>query len=211
MDCTKVGNLIRSLRIEKGLTQKAFAQKLNISDRTVSKWERGLGLPDVSLLNELSSALGVDTEKLLLGFLEPNERDSGNMKKVKFYYCPKCANVILGTGESEISCCGRKLSALEVKDTDSEHEIKLEEIEDEYLLTVNHEMKKDHYINFIAYAALDRVLLIRLYPEQSAQVRVPRLGAGRVYFCCNKDGLFCKKVEKKKRVRETIDRLPKLP
>lgn len=201
MDCTKVGSLIRSLRTEKGLTQKALAGKLNISDRTVSKWERGLGMPDVSLLSELSCILGIDTEKLLLGFLEPNERDSGNMKKVKFYYCHNCANVMLSTAESEISCCGRKLGALEAKDADSKHEITIEEIEDEYLLTVKHEMKKEHYITFIAYASLDRVFLIKLYPEQNALVRVPRLGGGKIYFCCSRDGLFCKKVERKRLVR----------
>lgn len=201
MDCKKVGKLICSLRKEKGLTQKALAEKMNISDRTVSKWERGIGCPDVTLLNELSAALGVDTEKILLGSLEPNERDSGNMKRIKFYLCPNCGNVMFSTGESEISCCGRKLCALEAKDADERHDIKLEEVEDEYLITLNHEMTKEHYITFAAYASLDRVLMIKLYPEQSAQVRVPKIGGRKLYICCNKDGLFCKKIERKTRTR----------
>ena len=49
MDCSKVGNLIYTLRTEKGMTQKALANAMNISDRTISKWERGAGCPDVSL------------------------------------------------------------------------------------------------------------------------------------------------------------------
>ena len=67
MDCSKVGNLIYTLRTEKGMTQKALANAMNISDRTISKWERGAGCPDVSLLRELSDILGVNIEKILLG------------------------------------------------------------------------------------------------------------------------------------------------
>ena len=48
MDCSKVGNLIYTLRTEKGMTQKALANAMNISDRTISKWERGAGCPDES-------------------------------------------------------------------------------------------------------------------------------------------------------------------
>lgn len=44
MDCSKVGKLILTLRQEKGMTQKALANAMNISDRTISKWERGIGL-----------------------------------------------------------------------------------------------------------------------------------------------------------------------
>lgn len=50
MDCAKIGTLIRTLRRERGLTQLALAEKMQISDRAVSKWERGFGCPDVSLL-----------------------------------------------------------------------------------------------------------------------------------------------------------------
>ena len=65
MDCNKVGNLIMTLRKEKGMTQKALADKMNLSDRTISKWERGIGCPDVSLLHELSDILGVNIENIL--------------------------------------------------------------------------------------------------------------------------------------------------
>ena len=102
MDCSKVGNLIYTLRTEKGMTQKALANAMNISDRTISKWERGAGCPDVSLLRELSDILGVNIEKILLGDLEPNKKDGGNMKRIKFYVCPVCGNVISSTGMAEI-------------------------------------------------------------------------------------------------------------
>ena len=83
MDCSKVGRLILSLRQERGLTQKQLAESLGLSDRTISKWERGLGLPDVSLLRELSAVFGVNIEQILAGDLQPNEQEVGNMRDRK--------------------------------------------------------------------------------------------------------------------------------
>ena len=59
MDCGKIGNIIRELRLEKGMTQKQLADQMVLSDKTVSKWERGLGMPDVSLLSDLAGLLGI--------------------------------------------------------------------------------------------------------------------------------------------------------
>lgn len=67
MDYQKTGTLIASLRKEKGLTQKELADKLGITDRAVSKWERGLGCPDVSLLDDLSRILDVSILEILKG------------------------------------------------------------------------------------------------------------------------------------------------
>ena len=58
MDCKKIGSLIYELRKDKNMTQKQIADLMNISDKTISKWERGLGCPDISLLPELSHILG---------------------------------------------------------------------------------------------------------------------------------------------------------
>jgi len=67
MDATKTGAFIAALRKEQGYTQTAFAEKLNISNRTVSKWENGDGYPDITMLPALAEALGVSTDELLLG------------------------------------------------------------------------------------------------------------------------------------------------
>ena len=164
MDCSKVGKLILNLRKEKNMTQKQIAEAMNISDKTISKWERGLGCPDVSLLTELSHILGVNIEKILLGDLDTNSAEGGNMKKIKFYLCPNCGSVVTNTGGAEISCCGRKLESLTSKLEDEAHSLKIEEIENDYYITISHEMSKSHFIAFIAYAMFDRVLLIKLYP-----------------------------------------------
>lgn len=62
MDCKKSGALIRRLRLGKDMTQSALAEILGVSVQAGSKWERGLGYPDVSLINDLSSILGVDAK-----------------------------------------------------------------------------------------------------------------------------------------------------
>ena len=94
MNNIKIGNLIYTLRKEKQLTQLQLAERMNISDKTVSKWERGLGCPDISLLPDLSKILEVNLEELLSGKLDINSITGGNMKKTKFYICPQCGNII---------------------------------------------------------------------------------------------------------------------
>lgn len=109
MDNAKIGKLIYKLRKEQNMTQLQLAQQMNISDKTVSKWERGLGCPEVSLLPEVSKLFGVDLEKLLSGQLETNARLGGDMKKLQFYSCPNCGNIITAMTATSLSCCGRKL------------------------------------------------------------------------------------------------------
>ena len=67
MDSKTTGKFIGLLRKEKGMTQTALAEKLNISNRTVSKWENGDGFPDITILPELADALSVSVDELLKG------------------------------------------------------------------------------------------------------------------------------------------------
>jgi len=190
MDCTKVGNLIYHLRKEKSMTQKQLADLMNISDKTISKWERGLGCPDVSLLAELSSLLGVDIEKILSGELDPNDYVGGNMKNIKFYVCPECKNIITSTGTVSISCCGRKLKEQEPVKAKDNHELKLETIEYEWFITSDHNMTKDHYISFVALATSDKLLMAKQYPEWPIQLRFQKFGHGKLFSYCTNHGLF---------------------
>ncbi len=190
MDCSKVGGLILRLRKEKGMTQLQLGEAMDLSDKTISKWERGLGCPDVSLLRELSEVLGVNIEKILSGELDPNNADGGNLERVKFYRCPNCGNILTSTGEPEISCCGRRLAALVPKPADETHRLSVESVEDDYYVTFRHEMSKEHYLSFLAYVSCDRVLLVRLYPEQSGEVRFPKMYGGKLFFCCTAHGLW---------------------
>ena len=194
MNLDKIGGLIFQLRKEKSMTQRQLADLLNISDKTVSKWERGLGFPDVSILTDLSKIFNINIEKILLGDLGPNNLDGGNMKRIKFYVCPNCDNIINSTGEGDFSCCGRKLQPLVPKTMDENHNIKIDEIDNDYYIEINHEMTKEHFISFVAYVTYDRVLLIKLYPEQNASIRLPKLCGkferGKFYMYCNQHGLL---------------------
>lgn len=189
MDYRKIGNLIQKLRKEKQLTQKELADRLTISDKTISKWECGLGCPDVSLLGELSLILGVDMKKLLTGDLNPNSKDTGNLKNIRFYVCQDCGNVSYSTGNSDLSCCGRKLEELAVNENDL-GDISIENDGYELYIHLNHPMEKQHYISFVAYVSMDKILFTKLYPEQTPELRVPYIGRGSVYVFCTQHGLY---------------------
>lgn len=190
MDPEKTGRLIAGLRHEKGLTQKKLAEMLHVSDRAVSKWERGAGCPDVSLLSALSDALSVNMERMLAGDLTPNGTDGGNMKRIQFYVCNNCGNILTASGDADVSCCGRKLSALIPKPADAAHTLTVTPVDDESYVTFDHPMDKGHYLRFVAYVGFDRVLLVRLYPEQGGELSMPRMRGGKFYFACSEHGLF---------------------
>lgn len=190
MDCEKIGRLIYTLRKEKKLTQQQLAERMNISDKAVSKWERGLGCPDVSLLPNISDIFGVNLENLLSGDLDENDLKGGNMKKSKFYVCPLCGNLLVGTTEAAISCCGKKLQALTPKKASDAEKLTVENIENEYFISTEHEMNKSHYISFVALLTGDSIMLRKQYPEWDLQVRIPRFGRGMLMWYCTEHGLF---------------------
>lgn len=191
MDARETGALLARLRKERGLTQRQVAEGLHVSAQAVSKWERCLGCPDVSLLPALSAMFGVSVEGLLAGELAREKNDGGNMKRLKFYVCPDCGNILTATGGGEVSCCGRRLEPLAARPVDEAHAAAVQEVEEDWYVTFRHPMEKNHFFRFAAYVATERVLLVRLYPEQGGEFRIPQLrGGGRLYLCCSRDGLF---------------------
>ena len=193
MNLQKTGQLFVTLRNEQGLTQKAVADKLGISPKTVSKWERGQGFPDVVFLPALSELFGVDVKKLLAGELPKTKAEAGNMKKTKFYVCDVCGNIVTdlgGSNNTEVLCCGRSLSPLTPQTPDAMHELCFETVEDEYYITFSHPMIKEHYISFVSYVRFDRVLTVKLYPEQDGSLRFPVMRGGKFYYYCSEHGLF---------------------
>lgn len=188
------GETIRALRERKALTQRQLADILCISDKTVSKWETGKGLPDISLLEELARALGVSLTELMIGDLQTNENRSANLRRISFYVCPVCGNVITAVGKGSFSCCGITLPVQEAQPEDATHEIRVEPVEDEICVTIHHPMTKSHFLSFVAWVSNDRAELVKLYPEQDVTVRFKKRGHGTVYAYCNRDGLFSKRL-----------------
>lgn len=76
MDQKKIGSFLKELRKEKGITQEEFAENLNVSGRTVSRWETGTNMPDISLLVEIAEVFDVSIPEIING-----ERKSEIMEK----------------------------------------------------------------------------------------------------------------------------------
>lgn len=190
MDNYVTGAVIKKLRENKKMTQEELAEKIFVTSKAVSKWETGKGFPDVGLLEALGKALDVSVIELLSGEDITNLNKACNMAKGKFYVCPVCGNVIQTTGEAVISCCGITLPPLEAERPDVNHELKIERVEDEYFVTMNHPMTKEHYISFIATVSDQGVQLVKLYPEGNAQARFKISRVRKLYAYCNRHGLF---------------------
>ena len=188
------GAMIKRLREERKITQQQLAEIMNVSDKAISKWETGRGYPDITLIEPLAKALGVSVIELFSGEDVVNTNKVSNMLRANLYVCPICGNVIYSSGEAVVSCCGITLPALEAEPADEEHALSIEKVEDEYYVTIGHEMSKTHYISFIAAVQGDGCEIRKLYPEGPAEARFKTRLTKHLYYYCNRHGLFEKTV-----------------
>ena len=184
------GAMIKRLREERHLTQLQLAERLNVSDKAISKWETGRGYPDLTLVGPLAAALGISVIELFAGRDVVNTNRAFHLMKMKLYVCPVCGNVIQSIGEAVVSCCGITLPALEAEPADAAHVCEVSHVEDELYVAVSHEMSKTHYISFLAAVRDDGFEIRKLYPEGSADARFKRAGVRQLYYYCNRHGLF---------------------
>ena len=184
------GAVIRELREKKNLTQAELAEKLCVSDKTISKWETAKGYPDISLLEPIARVFGVSITELISGNAVINANVSSNMLRSKFYVCPVCGNIVHSMGEAVLHCHGVLLTPCQAEETDETHKIFMEKVEDEYYVRIEHDMTKKHYISFIAAVSSDRIQMVKLYPEENAEARFQINGVKQILFYCNRDGLF---------------------
>lgn len=191
------GAVIKELREKKHMTQAELAEKLCVSDKTVSKWETAKGYPDISLLELLAKNLDVSIAELMSGNAVQNGNVSANMLRSSFYVCPVCGNVIHSMGEAVIHCHGIQLSRCQAEEVNENHRVSVEKVEDEYFIHIDHDMTKQHYISFIAALSSDKIQMVKLYPEGNAEARVKINGVKRILFYCNRDGLFAVSVGRK--------------
>ena len=190
MDQVKTGELIKRFRTELGLTQKELAERISVSDKAVSKWETGNGCPDVSLLSVLAEVFGTDIQVLLTGEIDKNESEVGNMKKMKFFVCKECGNIITATSEAAVTCCGNKLTALEPRKAEENERLKVEDIGGELFISSEHQMTKEHYISFVAYQSDSSFMMFKQYPEWNVQFTMPLFRSGRLVWYCTQCGLL---------------------
>ena len=190
MDSQKVAAFMQTLRKEKGMTQKELADKICVSDKTISKWETAKGYPDISLLEPIAKIFGISITELISGNAVSNVNVSANVMRSKFYVCPVCGNIIQSMGEAVIHCHGVLLTPCQAEETDESHMVFIERMEDEYYIRVEHAMTKQHYISFIAGVSSDKIQMVKLYPEGNAEARIKINGVKKILFYCNRDGLF---------------------
>lgn len=184
------GAMIKRLREERRMTQQQLAERIGVSDKAISKWETGKGYPDISLIEPLSDALGVSVIELFSGENVINTNKSFNMRRLNLYVCPVCGNIIQSTGEAVVSCCGIALPSLESEPADEAHHIHIEKVEDEYYVSVDHEMSKTYFISFIMAVKDDGFEFTKLYPEGNAEARFAISKTKAILCYCNKHGLF---------------------
>ena len=199
------GSTIKNLREKAKLTQCELASLLNVSDKTVSKWETGRGFPDIVFLEPLAQVLKVSIIELLSGKEVVNQNKNAKIQRSKFYVCPICGNVIFSVGEALISCCGLELLPLECEnlaenpenlgnpkegELAKSHEITVENSDSDLFVSLNHPMEKEHYICWLAVVRLNSVEIIKLYPEQNAEARIKFGRRIKIFAYCNRHGLF---------------------
>ena len=184
------GAVIKELREKNMMTQLQLAEKLGVSDKSVSKWENSRGLPDITLLEPIANIFRISVTELISGNTIHNANISANMLRSKFYVCPFCGNIIHSMGEAAIHCHGIQLMPIDAEPTDERHMVFIERVEDEYYVRIDHSMTKEHYISFVAAVSSDDMQMVKLYPEGSSEARFKIMGVRRVFFYCNRDGLF---------------------
>ncbi len=190
------GTVIKDFRERNNMTQAELAEKICVSDKTVSKWETGKGYPDISLLEPIAKTFGISITELLSGESVSNVNVSANMMRSKFYVCPVCGNIMHCMGEAVIQCHGVQLVPLELEEVDEQHIIYIDSVEDEYYVHIDHDMTKSHYISFIAAISYDKIQMVKIYPEGNAEARFKTSGVKNIVFYCNKDGGFSINVRK---------------
>lgn len=188
------GETIKRLRAQRRMTQEQLAQQLGVTAKAVSKWETARGLPDVTLLEPLAGALRISVPELLSGEQVINSNRAANILRSPLYVCPVCGNIIHSSGPAVVSCCGVALPPLEAEEPDEAHRLIRQSFDGEYFLTVPHEMRKDHFISFMAYVTTGRFDLVKLYPEGLPEARFEYRSGGWLYWYCNRHGLFREKL-----------------
>lgn len=169
------------------MTQLKLANQLYVCDKTVSKWETGKSVPNLNMMKEISKVFKMSFFEFVSDLNIKYTNQCGNLLKTRFCVCPVCGNILYSQCESYISCYGIQLSPLEAqKDTMGS----IEKIENEYYVSIEHEMTKKHYISFIAALSKNTVQLVKLYPEQKAEAYFKREGVGKIYYCSNLAGLY---------------------
>ena len=194
MNTYVTGNTIKRLREAKCMTQAELGEKLGVGGKAVSKWECGAGAPDIALLPRLSELLGVDTEALLRGELGENAPSPGNLRRMRFYACPDCGNLLFSLEGAEVSCCGRRLPALTPRKAEEGERLSVTLSDGDWYVAAAHPMTREHYVSCLLFLTGDTLLLRKLSPQWDLSARLPYFPRGTLLWYDTRDGLLFQEV-----------------
>lgn len=169
------------------LTQAQLAQKVGVVPRTVSKWECGQGIPDITLVTTLSEVLSLSLPALLSGACQSEAKSSGNLSRAHWYYCPRCGTLSFVSGNASIVCCDHPLFPLVIKPCT--FPVRAERDADELLVSGDHAMDKSNYVAFVALQNSETIIMRRLYPESDFLVRIPVIRRAKLLVFSTSEGL----------------------
>lgn len=190
MNAKETGRKIFELRKSLKYTQEEFGNSLGVNYRTVSKWERGDGLPDIGVLELISKLYGLDMAYLLSEEKVFNKCASA-VKRLKVFVCEECDNVVVSLNDADIICHGKHMKKLKFIESE---DIEIIRTNNELFVKLNGNMSKDDYVSFVLFILNDTYLLKKLYPEGGSEIVFPYLGKGNIVWYRVTKGAFVKRM-----------------
>lgn len=184
----KFNELVYKLRKAKRLTQKELAEKLHTTAKTISNWERKKNCIPAEMISSIIKELDIDKKFIYEEYIDEGSSKNG----VKFFYCPKCRNIMWSFTKNTQTCCNHTLYPLKASPENSEH----------YLYTVisphtgflnvssNHPQNAEHRIEFMAYVSEENVIIISQRENKPFSTSFNHMPGGILYMFCSKHGLF---------------------
>lgn len=114
------------------------------------------------------------------------------MNKLKIYHCPTCHNIIADYGNAKLDCCESPLSALTIQkgEMGDSHSPIIEDCDGEWFVKFDHSMDKGHHLAAVFIETYDRLLHVRLFPEQEASLHLHPTHHAKIYVVCSSEGVF---------------------
>lgn len=151
------GPAIKALRERKGLTQKQLAEQILVSDKAVSKWETGKGLGRTSLCwSPWPRPWGSRWRNCCPGSTGPTPIGPAICCAVSGMSVLSAAMWSMPWDKGVFTAVGVALPPAEAEEAEGEHAITVEQVEDDYYVTLDHPMSKGHFLSFVAYLTTDR-------------------------------------------------------
>jgi len=173
---------LKAFRRSHKMTQKEFAERIRVSDKTVSAWERGDRHISAEMLTKVLRNFDISPDDFFLTEEEISD-------DFHFYICPKCDNIAIMHKKSKIFCCGIEMQKVQWNPSENSISAKTKIKNDFLYATFMHEMNYNHYIQFVALVKKNGFEIYVMNPGDSPEVCFNFRKRGRLFAYCNVHGL----------------------